>query len=140
MVDLWYILGYRKVYKGGLMESMKPVFSVKTPIGLFDKKGAVKVDRLMNFMDISRSELATAFGLTGDQLRPERIATRTKEMIGELAGAIEQVANTFSGNEEKTRKWFNLPNAHFGGSAPKKVILSGRFRRVKSFIYSSQSR
>ena len=112
-------------------------FNIKTPIGLFDKKGAVKINKVMDFMDISRSELAVAFGLTGDQLRPERIAARTKEVIGELAGAIEHVANTFSGNEEKTRKWFNLPNVHFGGSAPKKIILAGRFRRVKSFIYSN---
>ena len=122
------------------MINVNTEFNIKTPIGLFDKKGAVKIENVINFMDISRSELAVAFGLTGDQLRPERIADRTKEVIGELAGAIEHVANTFSGNEEKTRKWFNLPNAHFGGSAPKKVILACRFRRVKSFIYSSQSR
>lgn len=122
------------------MANVNPILNIKTPIGLFDKKGAVKVEKLMNFMDISRSELASAFGFTGDQLRPERMANRTKEVMGELAGVIEQVANSFSGNEEKTRKWFNLPNVHFGGSAPKKVILSGRFRRVKSFIYSSQTR
>ena len=122
------------------MGNVNPGFNIKTPIGLFDKKGVVKVDKVMNFMDISRTELATAFGFTGDQLRPERMATRTKEVITELAGAIEHVANTFSGNEEKTRKWFNLPNVHFGGSTPKKIILAGRFRRVKNFIYSSQSR
>jgi len=120
--------------------STSSVFNVKTPIGLFDSKGSVKVDKLISFMDISRAELASAFGLTGDQLRPERMAVRTREVVGELAGAIEHVANSFSGNEEKTRKWLNLPNVHFGGSAPKKVILSGRFHRVKSFIYSSQSR
>ena len=122
------------------MAGVNLIVNVKTPIGLFDKKGVVKVEKLINFMETSRSELASAFGLTGDQLRPERMAGRTKEVMGELAGAIEQVANSFSGNEEKTRKWFNLPNVHFGGSAPKKLILSGRFRRVKSFIYSSQSR
>lgn len=122
------------------MTNINPLFNIKTPIGLFDKKGSVKIDRLINFMDISRSELATAFGFTGDQLRLKRMATRTKEVITELAGAIEHVANTFLGNEDKTRKWFNLPNVHFGGSTPKKIILAGRFRRVKDFIYSSQSR
>lgn len=113
---------------------------IKTPLGLFDKAGGVKIDKVMDFMEISRSELASAFALTGDQLRPDRIAPRTKEIIGELAGTIEYVAGAFSGNQEKTRKWFNLPNIHFGGSAPKKIILTGRFHRVKSFIYSSQSR
>ena len=100
----------------------------------------VKIDKVMNFMEISRAELASAFGLTGDQLRSDRIAPRTKEIIGELAGTIEYVAIAFSGNQEKTRKWFNLPNIHFGGSAPKKIILTGRFHRVKIFIYSSHNR
>lgn len=113
---------------------------IKTSLGLFDKAGRVKVDKVMNFMEISRVELASAFGLTGDQLRPDRIAPRTKEIIGELAGTIEYVAGAFSGNQEKTRKWFNLPNSHFGGSAPKKIILIGRFHRVKNFIYSTHTR
>ena len=107
---------------------------------MFDKKGIVKVEKVLDFMDVSRTELASAFDLTADQLRPERIASRTKEIIGELAGVIEHVADIFSGNEEKTRKWFNLPNVHFGGSAPKKIILSGRFQKVKNFIYSNQKR
>ena len=114
--------------------------SVKTPIGLFDKKGTVKIDKITDFMEISRAELAAAFGLTGDQLRPDRIAPRTKEIIGELAGTIEYVADTFSGNHDKTRKWFNLPNVHFGGSAPKKIILEGRFHRIRNFIYSSHKK
>ncbi len=124
----------------GKMSSVTPDFNIKTSIGLFDNQGNVKIDEVLNFMDISRAELAGAFGLTGDQLRPDRTANRTKEVIAELAGAIEYVANIFLGNEEKTRKWFNLPNIHFGGSTPKKIIMNGRFRRVKSFIYSSQKR
>ena len=61
------------------MVNVNPGFNIKTPIGLFDKKGDVRVDKVMNFMDISRLELATAFGFTGDQLRPERMATRTTD-------------------------------------------------------------
>ena len=122
------------------MKTVNPSLDIKTRIGLFDKTGVVKIDKVINFMKISREELASAFGLTGDQLRPDRIAPRTKEIIGELAGTIEHVAGAFSGNQEKTRKWFNLPNAHFGGSAPKTIILTGRFHRVKNFIYASQKR
>ncbi len=95
------------------MSNIVPGFDIKTSIGLFDKKGNVKIDKILNFMDISREELAGAFGLTGDQLRPDRTANRTREVIAELAGAIEYVAGIFLGNEEKTRKWFNLPNIHF---------------------------
>lgn len=122
------------------MGNVRHSMDTKTHLGLFDKKGIVKVEKVMNFMGISRAELAEAFNLTGDQLRPERMASRTKEIVGELAGTIEYVAGIFKGSEEKTRKWFNLPNVHFGGSAPKKIILTGRFHRIKSFIYSSQKR
>ena len=123
MVDLWYVLGYKKVWdKGDFMENMNSRFNIKNPIGLFDKKGVVKIDKVIDFMDISRSELAAAFGFTGDQLRPERMATRTKEVITELAGAIEYVANIFSGNENKTRKWFNLPNVHLVVVLQKKLF------------------
>ena len=122
------------------MKTVNPSLDTKSRIGLFDEEGRVKIDKVIDFMEISKAELASAFGLTGDQLRPNRIASRTKEIIGELAGTIDHVAGAFSGNQEKTRKWFNLPNAHFGGSAPKTIILTGRFHRVRSFIYASQKR
>ena len=113
---------------------------IENSMGFFDRNGTVQVDKVIDFMGISRTELASAFGLTSDQLRPERMGTRTREVIGELAGAIEYVANFFSQDAEKARQWLNLPNAHFGGSTPKTIIINGRFRRVKNFIYSSQKR
>lgn len=122
------------------MGSAHHSIETKTHLGLFNKKGTVKVDKVLDFMDISRTELASAFGFTGDQLRPERMASKTKDTIAELAGVIEYVAGIFKGNEEKTCRWFNLPNVHFGGSTPKKIILNGRFYRIKNFIYTSQKR
>ena len=68
------------------MVGVNPIVNIKAPMGLFDKKGVVKVEKLLNFMDILRSESASVFGLTGDQLRPERMTGRTKEVMGELAG------------------------------------------------------
>lgn len=122
------------------MEKVCHSMETKIHLGLFDRKGVVKIDKVLDFMDISRAELASAFNLTGEQLRPKRMASKTKDTIAELAGVIEYVAGTFKGNEEKTCKWFNLPNVHFGGSTPKKIILNGRFHKVKSFIYTSQKR
>ena len=121
-----------------MKQTIQSQFQFNSPMGLFDKKGELKVDKLTRFMKVSREELASAFGFTGDQLRPDRIASRTKETLTELAGAIEYVANVFSGNESKTRQWFNLPNVHFGGGSPKSIIMQGRFRKIKNFIYSSQ--
>ena len=125
---------------GGFMGRVHHSVEINTHLGLFDKNGVVKTDKVMSFMDISRVELASAFGLTSDQLRPEKIASRTRDTIGELAETIEYVAGIFKGSEEKTCKWFNLPNVHFGGSTPKKIILDGRFHKIKSFIYTSQKR
>ena len=140
MLFHWLYYGIKQVLSGGFMGSVQQPLEIKTHLGLFDKKGIVKVDKVLDFMDASRTELASVFDLTGDQLRPERIASKTKDTIAELAGAIEYVADIFKGNEEKTRKWFNISNVHFGGSATKKIILNGRFHRIKSFIYSNQKR
>ena len=122
------------------MMNINPILNNNTSIGLFDSEGSVKVEKLASFMDISKEELASAFGFTKSQLRKDKIADRTKNIMADLAGSIEWVANCLSGNKQKTRQWFNLPNVHFGGSSPKTIILAGRFYRVKNFIYSSQSR
>ena len=126
--------------KGDFMKGANTLLNTNTPMGLFNKKGDVEIDKVVDFMAVSKEQLASAFGFRGEQLRSDKMASRTKEIIQELAGAIEHVATILSEDKNKTLKWFNLPNVHFGGSTPKAVILSGRFRRVKNFIYSSHKR
>ena len=121
------------------MENAISRSSISNVLGFFTETGDLKVDEVSNFLDISRAELASAFGLTADKLRPDRIATKTKERLKELAGAIEFVAETFDGDVNEAKKWINSPNLNFGGSSPKHVILKGRVNKVIKFIWSAKS-
>jgi len=111
----------------------------KNYLGLFDEEGNVKIDETREFMEISRAELAEMFGLTTDQLRPDRIGTKTKEKITELAGALEFVADSFSGDKKKAKFWFKTPNLNFGGASPKELVLRGRQKKVIQFIIASRN-
>ena len=121
-------------------QTNKEKFNIKTHLDLIDKTGEVDIGKLIDFMDVSKAELAKAFNLTSNQLKPDRLSSVTKDTIADLARSIEYVANIFKGDVKKTRKWFNLSNIHFGGHTPKKMILIGRFHKVSHFIYNSSKR
>lgn len=107
-------------------------------LGFFTETGDLKIDEVGEFLSISRSELASAFGLSADKLRPERMSSLTKERIKELAAALEYVAETFDNDINKAKHWINSPNLNFGGSSPKNVILKGRANKVIKFIVSAK--
>ncbi len=110
----------------------------KNYLKLFSNTGEVHVEKTINFIDMSLTELAEAFRFTKDQVRLERMSPRVIAKIKELAGALEMVAEVFNGNEEKTKFWINTPNPNFGGSAPRDIILRGRFAKVQSFILAAK--
>lgn len=107
-------------------------------LGFFTPTGDLKIDEVSEFLEISRAELASAFGLHADKLRPDRVTTLTKERLKELAAALEYVAETFDGDMVKSKQWINSPNLNFGGSSPKSVILKGRANKVIKFITSAK--
>jgi len=111
---------------------------VKNHLHLFKENGDVDVTATIKFLDISRSELAQTFGLTVDQLRPERISSKVREKISEIAGALELVAETFSGDQNKTRFWIRTPNPNFGGASPRSMIVRGRYHKVLTFILAAR--
>lgn len=111
---------------------------MKNFLGLFTETGEVRVEETREFLKLSRIELASAFGLSPDQIREERMATKTRERVTELATALEFVAETFDGDKAKTLFWLNTPNPNFGGSTPKNLILRGRFHKLLKFILASK--
>ncbi len=114
----------------------KSVF--KNHLGLIDKEGNIDVDKTASVMEISRSQLAEVFGLTSEQIRPDRLSPKVVERVKELAAALDFVAETFSGDVVKTKYWIKTPNFNFGGSTPRDLILRGRYKRVLSFILSAK--
>jgi uncharacterized protein (DUF2384 family) len=113
---------------------------IKNYLGLFDQYGDPIVDRMTDLLSISRKELAAAFGLSVDQIRPERMSNIAKQRVKELAGTLEFVADIFSGNKDKALFWINTPNPNFGGISPKDMILRGRERKVHSFVMAAIGR
>lgn len=107
-------------------------------LGLFTDKGEVDVEAIRGFLNISKKELATAFGLSPDQIRINRIGELTKRRIHELASALEFVAETFDGDKKKTQFWLNTANPSFGGSSPKELIIRGRYLKVQRFILAAK--
>ncbi len=114
----------------------KSVFNNR--LGLMDDNGNVDVDKTAEVMDISRSQLAEVFGLTSEQIRPDRLSEKAAERVKELAAALDFVAETFDGDVKKTKYWIKTPNINFGGSTPRDLILRGRYKRVLSFILSAK--
>jgi len=110
---------------------------IKNHLGLFRENGDVDVDATTEFMEASRTELATAFGFSPDQLRPERLSSLAKERIGQLAFALEVVADIFNGDKVKTKFWIKTPNPNFGGASARDLILRGRYRKVLQFILAA---
>ena len=107
-------------------------------LGLFSSEGEADVEATRKFLKISKAELAKVFGLSPDQIRPDRMGEVTKSRVNDLASALEFVAETFDGDKEKTLFWLNTSNPNFGGTSPKKLIVEGRYHKVVKFILAAK--
>jgi len=112
---------------------------VPHPLNLISNSGDVDIEATREFLEISRQELATAFGFTADQLRPERMSDKVRERIKELATALELAAVALNGDRQKTLYWLKTPNPNFGGASPRALILKGRAHKVMQFIFSAST-
>lgn len=112
----------------------------KNYLGLFTKTGDPIVEAMIDFLQISQKELAEAFGLTIDQIRPNRMSELAKQRVRDLAGTLEFVAEIFSGNKEKALFWVKTPNPNFGGISPRDLIIRGRQKKVLDFVLAAMGR
>ena len=125
--------------KGEKMRSPSQSFGIKNHLGIFDENGDPVVEKMTKFLSISRKELAESFGLSPEQVRPERMSETAKERIRELAGTLEFVAEIFHGETTKALFWVKTPNPHFGGVSPREMIIRGRQRKVQAFVLTAMS-
>ncbi len=112
---------------------------VHNPLKLIQDNGEVDVETTRNFLELSRQELASAFGFSADQIRPERMSEKVKERLSQLATAIELVAEALDSDPQKTRYWLKTPNPNFGGISPRSLILRGRANKLMQFIFSAKN-
>ena len=109
-------------------------------LDLFTKEGDPIVERVTNLLAVSQRELAEAFGLSTDQIRPDRMSEVAKQRVKELAGTLEFVAEIFHGNKTKALFWIKTPNPHFGGVSPRDMIIRGRQKKIHSFVLAAMNR
>ena len=107
-------------------------------LGLFTDEGDVNIEATRIFLKMSKVELSTAFGLSPDQVRIDRMCEVTKRRIKDFSLALEFVAETFDGDKTKTQFWLNTANLNFGGSSPQNLILRGRYNKVLNFILAAK--
>jgi len=114
--------------------SINQITEPSNTLGLFDSSGHVDLEKTINFLEISKTALASAFGISPDKLRLDRMTDVVREKIAQIAYALELVAVSFKGNLNKTKFWINTPNPNFGGASPRSLIIRGRYNKVISFI------
>ena len=106
---------------------------------LYTDSGEIQVEKVWDFLDASRAELAEALGFQPDQLRADRLTGKAKDRVEQLASALEFVSATFDGDETKTRFWIKTPNLNFGGFSPKQLIIRGKYKKVLDFILAARA-
>ena len=107
-------------------------------LGLRDSEGNVLVDKTVDFMETSKSELAEGLGLRADHIRADRLSPKAIEVLNQLAATLEFVAETFEGDLKKTKYWIKTPNLNFGGVSPRQLILRGKGQKVFQFVINAQ--
>ena len=108
-------------------------------LGLFDQQGNVLIDKTCEFLDLSKEQIANAFGLNKSAIRIDRLSQSTKDRFYALAEAMEKVALLLDKDRDKTKAWFKLPNPNFGGASPRSLIIHKRYDVVLKFIDAATS-
>ena len=107
-------------------------------LGLFLSNGEVSVEKTCEFLEISKKQLAAAFGVSENVIRPERMSQVTKDRFYKLAEAIERAALLLEKDANKTKLWFRLPNPNLGDISPRSLIIAKRSEVVLNFIDSAR--
>ena len=98
----------------------------------FDPK---RVSMFLNLKKVDVSHLASVSvaSVRYDQLIPIVV----RERLEEVASTINQVANQFEGDLDKTAAWFKARNPLLGDVSPRDMIRLGRYDRLRRFIINA---
>jgi hypothetical protein len=108
-------------------------------LGLYNESGEVLIDNTCEFLELSKAELASALGVSYDQIRQARLTGKARDRVEQLASALGYVADAFDGDLKKTLFWIRTPNLNFGGLSPRQLIIRGKYKKVIDFIISARA-
>lgn len=102
-----------------------------------DKTPVVQPKKVVDFLDFSKNDVATATNESVGQIRYDaKMPIELKMRIEEWAIAINLVASFFN-NADKTMLWFKIANPLLGGVSPRDMIRLGRSKRLMKFILTA---
>lgn len=106
---------------------------------LFDENHDVNVKGLLEFLDLSRGDLAAVFDVKVDSVRfDERMPSEMKDWCIATANICELVGKYFGkGNDVKAKTWFKVPNPLLDGECPLDFIKTGRTKDLESRVVGS---
>ena len=88
-----------------------------------------------DFFQFEKSEVSRITEVSEDSVRFDDAAPlQLRARFEEIANLVNAVAETFDGNTEKTRVWFNTCNPTLGDISPRDMIRLGRYERLHKFI------
>mgnify|MGYP003395635187 CR=1 FL=1 len=106
-------------------------------IGKFFKNGEVDGQKVVEFLNYKKADVAVASGIPMASVRYDaKMPVDLKERMIEWATAINLVGSHFN-DTNKTMLWFQVPNPLLGSLAPRDLIRVGRFKKLLKFIQTA---
>lgn len=101
----------------------------------FWRSGAVDARKVVDFLDLSRADVAKVAGVAPASVRFDQKTPReVRDRIDEIANVVSLVAQFFGGDAARTALWFKTPNPMLGGIPPRDMIRFGRYERLLKFV------
>jgi hypothetical protein len=105
----------------------------------FRKGGKIDPQRVKDFLNFSKKDLASATALKVSSIRfDEKMPRELLDRVKEIAHVCLLVADFFKGNAEKTSLWFNALNPQLGDMSPRDMIRVGRYKELMKFILAAR--
>ena len=101
----------------------------------FGSGDAFEPQRVAQFMDLNRSDVAKVSGVALSSVRFDKnIPKDVLERFKEIANICGLVAQFFGGDVAKTSTWFKTKNPMLGNLAPRDMIRFGRYQKLLRYV------
>ena len=105
-------------------------------VGLFDRKGKIAVDRVVQSFGLSKAQLAATAGLSVEALyRPNRVATlKTQARLEEMLEIVGRITD-WAGGKDQAMAWYRAePIQAFGGRTAESLVKDGKAADVRDYL------
>lgn len=106
-------------------------------LNLFKENGRPDGAKIVHLLEYKQKDVSSATNLPKEQIHfDNRMPKELEDRLKEWAIALNLVAVFFNDND-KTIRWFDIPNPLLGGLTPKQIIKIGRFKKLRDVILTA---